>query len=87
MASAIESDELTRVGPGTVMGQLMREYWIPAAKSSELVAGGDMAFGLELHAFDAEGLARRERDASHGYVIPCVQVDGGIFCRGQLLNF
>ena len=28
MASAI-AHELTRVGPGTVMGQLMREYWIP----------------------------------------------------------
>jgi phthalate 4,5-dioxygenase oxygenase subunit len=31
---------LRRVGPGTAMGGLMREYWMPAAKSSELVAGG-----------------------------------------------
>src|SRR6185312_10308874 len=31
---------LSRVGPGTPMGSLMREYWIPAAKSSELVADG-----------------------------------------------
>ena len=36
MTTAIDSVELTRVGPGTVMGQLMREYWIPALMSSEL---------------------------------------------------
>ncbi|HVH73916.1 MAG TPA: Rieske 2Fe-2S domain-containing protein [Stellaceae bacterium] len=35
-----ESEELTRVGPGTVMGQLFRQYWLPAAMSSELVADG-----------------------------------------------
>jgi nitrite reductase/ring-hydroxylating ferredoxin subunit len=35
----MEGAELTRVGPGTVMGELMRQYWIPAAMSSELKAG------------------------------------------------
>ena len=30
MTTATESVELTRVGPGTVMGELMRQYWIPA---------------------------------------------------------
>jgi phenylpropionate dioxygenase-like ring-hydroxylating dioxygenase large terminal subunit len=35
-----DSDDLVRVGPGTVMGEFMRNYWIPCAKSSELVAGG-----------------------------------------------
>ena len=39
MASAIQSEELTRVGPGTVMGDLMRQYWIPAAKSDEVMPG------------------------------------------------
>jgi phthalate 4,5-dioxygenase oxygenase subunit len=34
MTTASDSVELTRVGPGTVMGQLMREYWIPALMSS-----------------------------------------------------
>ena len=38
MTNAIESEQLTRVGPGTVMGDLMRQYWLPAAMSSELVA-------------------------------------------------
>jgi len=55
MTTAIESVELTRVGPGTVMGQLMREYWIPALMSSELTRGGApvrlMLLGEKLIAF------------------------------------
>ena len=31
---------LTRVGPGTPLGQLMRHYWIPVVQSSELEPGG-----------------------------------------------
>jgi len=30
------NDILTRVGPGTPMGELMREYWIPACLPQEL---------------------------------------------------
>ena len=30
------SETLTRVGPGTPMGQLMRRYWVPALMSSEI---------------------------------------------------
>ena len=63
MASAIESDELVRIGPGTVMGELMRQYWIPAAKSSEVKAGDTpmrlMLLGEKLIAF---------RDATTGRV-------------------
>ena len=40
MSRASDGVELTRVGPGTVMGDLMRCYWIPALKSSELVRDG-----------------------------------------------
>lgn len=35
-----ENDDLTRTGPGTPMGTLMRRYWLPAMLSSELEAGG-----------------------------------------------
>jgi phenylpropionate dioxygenase-like ring-hydroxylating dioxygenase large terminal subunit len=35
-----DSEDLTRVGSGTVMGNFMRQYWIPAAKSSELANDG-----------------------------------------------
>ena len=31
-----ENDLITRCGPGTPMGGLMREYWVPAMLSSEL---------------------------------------------------
>ena len=60
MTNAIESQELTRVGPGTTMGALMREYWLPALKSSEVVTKGDpvrlMLLGEKLIAFrDADG--------------------------------
>ncbi len=51
---------LTRVGSVTPMGQLMRQYWLPAAKSSELSADGTplrlMLLGEKLVAFrDTEG--------------------------------
>src|ERR687884_820882 len=36
MLSAQDNDLLCRVGPGTPMGELMRQYWLPAALSSEL---------------------------------------------------
>ena len=55
MTTANDSIELTRVGPGTVMGQFMREYWIPALMCSELARGGApirlMLLGEKLIAF------------------------------------
>jgi phenylpropionate dioxygenase-like ring-hydroxylating dioxygenase large terminal subunit len=36
MLSKEENELLSRVGPGTPMGDLMRQYWLPAALSSEL---------------------------------------------------
>src|SRR4051794_17522499 len=38
MLSATDNDYLCRVGPGTPMGRVFREYWIPAVKSDELPA-------------------------------------------------
>src|ERR687888_370008 len=40
MLTAEENAQLTRVGPGTLIGDLMRQYWIPVVESSEVVAGG-----------------------------------------------
>jgi phenylpropionate dioxygenase-like ring-hydroxylating dioxygenase large terminal subunit len=37
---AQDNELLTRVGPGTAMGEFMRQYWMPVAKSSEFEAGG-----------------------------------------------
>jgi phthalate 4,5-dioxygenase oxygenase subunit len=40
MLTAEENAQLTRVGPGTLIGDLMRQYWIPVVLSSELAPGG-----------------------------------------------
>src|SRR3989442_14183191 len=40
MLTRQENELLTRVGPETPMGELMRQYWIPALRSSELSPGG-----------------------------------------------
>src|SRR5882757_3980062 len=60
MLAAAANDLLTRVGPGTPMGNLMREYWIPACLSSELKADGEpmrlLLLGEQLIAFrDTDG--------------------------------
>jgi len=53
--NARDNELLTRVGPGTAMGALMREYWIPACLASELEPGGApmrlMLLGEKLVAF------------------------------------
>ena len=63
MTTASDSEILTRVGPGTLLGNMMREYWIPAAASSELQAGGDpmrlMLLGEQLIAFRDHQRSRR----------------------------
>src|SRR5262245_60364925 len=40
MLTAEENAQLTRVGPGTLMGDLMRQYWIPVVQSDEVALGG-----------------------------------------------
>ena len=60
MISAEENELLTRVGRGTPMGNLFRQFWIPACLSSELVSDGDpmrlMLLGEKLVAFrDSSG--------------------------------
>ena len=55
-----DTEDMCRVGPGTVMGNFMRQYWMPAAMSSEVKADSDpmrlMLLGEKLLAFrDSEG--------------------------------
>ena len=38
MLSREENERITRVGPGTPMGNLLRRYWMPVAMSTELPA-------------------------------------------------
>ena len=39
MLSAEDNELLTRTGPGTAMGALLRHYWIPVLQSGELPPG------------------------------------------------
>lgn len=60
MLSKTDNENLTRVGRGTPMGNLMRQYWMPACLSSELEQGGApmrlLLLGERLVAFrDGEG--------------------------------
>ena len=62
MTSKRDNEALTRVGPGTAMGEMMRQYWVPALRSSELATDGDprrlMILGEKLIAFrDSSGRA------------------------------
>src|SRR6202162_550881 len=36
MLSARDNDILSQVGPGSMVGTMMRQYWIPALKTEEL---------------------------------------------------
>jgi phenylpropionate dioxygenase-like ring-hydroxylating dioxygenase large terminal subunit len=40
MLSTADNELMTQVGAGTVMGELLRRYWIPAVLSSEVVKDG-----------------------------------------------
>src|SRR5581483_7691195 len=56
MLSRQDNELVTRVGPGTPMGSLMREYWVPAMLSSELPSADSdpvrvMLLGEQLIAF------------------------------------
>jgi phthalate 4,5-dioxygenase len=60
MTTQAENEFLSRIGPGTPMGNLMRQYWVPACMSSELVADSEplrlALLGEKLVAFrDSEG--------------------------------
>ncbi|MEE8519386.1 MAG: Rieske 2Fe-2S domain-containing protein [Dehalococcoidia bacterium] len=59
MLTPEENDTLTKVGPGTAMGELMRRYWVPALLSEELEADGAPVrvklLGERLVAFRATG--------------------------------
>src|SRR5262252_761654 len=60
MSKQKDSDDLLRVGAGTPMGEMMRQYWIPAVMSSELQCDGAplrlMLLGEKLIAFrDSSG--------------------------------
>ena len=88
MLTRQENELLTRVGPGTPCGELMRRYWQPAALSEELPPGGAplpvRLLGEDLVLFrDEQGrpgllgihCSHRAADLSYGRL-----EDGGLRC-------
>lgn len=88
MLTKEENDLVTRVGPGTPCGQLLRSYWQPAALGEELPPGGPpiplRLFGEDLVMFrDQQGrlglldlhCSHRGTDLSYGRI-----EDGGLRC-------
>jgi phthalate 4,5-dioxygenase oxygenase subunit len=64
MISAQDNEILTRVGPGTMMGELLRRYWTPACLSSELAeCDGDP---LRVRLLGEELIAFRDTDGKVG---------------------
>lgn len=64
---AEDNELLTRVGPGTTMGNLMREYWFPILRSSEVVADGSPK---RFRLLDEDLLAFRDTDGRVGIIEP-----------------
>ena len=52
MMSREQNDQLSRIGPGTLMGKLLRRYWAPF-----LLADGTPRAGLPAGAGQADGRA------------------------------
>ncbi|HEX6210775.1 MAG TPA: Rieske 2Fe-2S domain-containing protein [Methylomirabilota bacterium] len=75
MLSREDNELLTRVGPGTAMGGLMRRYWLPVLQSTELEPGGRvkrvMLLGERL-------IAYRARNGTPGLI--------GEFCPHRLAS-
>lgn len=80
MLSAARNEMLTRIGPGTPMGDLLRRYWMPVAGASELdgnqvkplrILGEDLVLyrdGGGRYGLIARRCAHRGADLSYGTV-------------------
>jgi phthalate 4,5-dioxygenase oxygenase subunit len=64
MLSHQENDDLTRIGPGTAMGDVMRAYWIPALLSSDVAENDGTPVRIKLLGEDL--VAFRDSDGKVG---------------------
>ena len=88
MLTKEQNDLLTRTGPGTPCGKLMRSYWQPIAASQEMPSGGDplpiriLSEDLVLFRDDQDRLGLIQRNCPHrGTDLSYGRVEnGGIRC-------
>src|SRR4051812_17697718 len=88
MLSAERNRQLTQVGPGTPMGELLRRYWMPVAGATEFdsatikavrLLGEDLVLYKDLggrFGLVARQCCHRRADLSYGFVESC-----GIRCN------
>lgn len=80
MLTKAQNAELTSVGSGSVMGDLLRRYWIPALLSSELdIDGRPRRFRL----LGEDILAFRDTDGKVGLVEPLCAHRGAALYFGR----
>ena len=65
MMSEADNELLTRIGPGTPMGAMLREYWVPACRSVKLEADGAPE---RIRLFDENFVAFRATDGRVGFM-------------------
>ncbi len=65
MINQADNELLTRIGPGTPMGAMLREYWVPACRSATLEADG-APFRVRL--FGENFVAFRVTDGGIGFM-------------------
>ena len=94
MLEEAKNERLTRVGPGTPMGELMRRYWMPIAGASEFdrtpikalrLMGEDLVLYRDLagtYGLVDRHCPHRRADLAYGFVEDC-----GIRCNYHGLRF
>ena len=74
MLSKHDNELITRVGPGTPMGELMRRYWLPALLSEELPEPDCAPIRLKLLGEDLVAFGTTSgRPARPGHLVPAPQ--------------
>ena len=58
MLTQEQNERLTRVGPGTPMGDLLRRYWYPVATDQQLGENPVRAFACSVRTLPCSGTAR-----------------------------
>src|SRR3954447_22539158 len=77
MLSREDNEALTRVGPGTIMGDLMRQYWLPFLYSSEVEPDGPP---LRLRLLGEDLIVFRDSDGKLGLLgANCPHRGAGLF--------
>src|SRR6478672_7594886 len=65
MLSKEQNELLTRIGPGAPMGQLLRQFWVPALRAASLEADGAPA---RVRLFGENFVAFRASDGQLGFL-------------------